>query len=191
MLAGPCSLLIKLPFERLAPVGCGHHHQGVSWPDAEVLRRVELPLVLGAYRQQNEVAPVQFEPPDRAGAKALGDLHFLHPQRVVRAQHLVEKAHHLRPDHRGDDAHAAGEIGRNDGVGADFAYLVDVVDLVAARHHARSGLSSLAESVITRFLLSSPVTANTPAACSMPASISALSSLLSAWVHRALGYLSR
>src|ERR1019366_10712695 len=70
-------------FERLAPFGRGHHYEGVARADEIVVRGVELPLVLRAHRQQNEGAPVQFEPSDGACAKALGDVHFLHPQRVV------------------------------------------------------------------------------------------------------------
>ena len=103
------------------------------------LVRIEHPGAVFVGRHQDVVARVELEGAQRPRREVRGHRHLFDPQAIVAPEHLVHEAHHVRADHRRRDPHAAGEIGRDDFVGAGAPGLVGVADVVHARHHPHRG----------------------------------------------------
>src|SRR5205809_3951923 len=101
--------------------GVGTRDEHVTDLERSLRRRVEEVALRGAFAQREDDhagALVEFETGERLPGRAGPDRDFLHARVARLAQHGVEHADHVRPEHLRRQTEGADRLVRDDGVGA-------------------------------------------------------------------------
>jgi hypothetical protein len=105
--------------------------------------RIEDPVAVFMGGHQQVVFGLGHQVRQGRADKAGGHDHFLDPQALVAVQHLVHEVDHMRAHHGRGNAHATGEVGGDDFIGAGPFGLVGVAHIMQAHHHAHLGAEQL------------------------------------------------